>query len=59
MARTGVYRVSALAYYMVMEPSTIFIGICAMDTRSLKFFVIIILLSEKISETRNLYKIQG
>ena len=34
MARTGVYRVSALACYVVMEPSTIFIGIGDVDTRS-------------------------
>ena len=34
MARTGVYRVSALAYYVVMEHSTIFIGIGDVDTRS-------------------------
>ena len=34
MAHTGEYRVSALAYYVVMEHSTIFIGICDMDTRS-------------------------
>ena len=33
MARTGVYRVSALAYYLVMEHSTIFIGIGDVDTR--------------------------
>ena len=34
MARTGVYRVSVLAYYVVMEHSTIFIGIGDVDTRS-------------------------
>ena len=34
MARTGVYRVSALAYYVVMEHSTIFTGIGDVDTRS-------------------------
>ena len=34
MARTGVYRVSTLAYYVVMEHSTIFIGIGDVDTRS-------------------------
>ena len=34
MARTGVYRVSALAYYVVMEHSTIFTEIGDMDTRS-------------------------
>ena len=34
MARTGVYRVSALAYYVVMEHSTIFAGIGDVDTRS-------------------------
>ena len=34
MARTGVYRVSALAYYGVMEHSTIFAGIGDVDTRS-------------------------
>ena len=33
MARTGVYRVSALAYYVVMEHSTIFTGIGDVDTR--------------------------
>ena len=32
MARTGVYMVSALAYYVVMEHSTIFIGIGDVDT---------------------------
>ena len=34
MAHTGVYRVSALAYYVVMEHSTIFTGIGDLDTRS-------------------------
>ena len=34
MARTGVYRVSALPYYVVMEHSTIFIRISDMDSRS-------------------------
>ena len=34
MARTRVYRVSALAYYVVMEHSTIFTGIGDVDTRS-------------------------
>ena len=34
MARTGVYRVSALAYYVVMEHSTIFTGIGEVDTWS-------------------------
>ena len=34
MARTGVYRVSALAYYVVMEHSTIFTGIGDVDKRS-------------------------
>ena len=34
MAITGAYRVSALAYYMVMEHSTIFTGIGDVDTRS-------------------------
>ena len=34
MACTGVYRVSALAYYVVMEHSTIFTGIGDVDTRS-------------------------
>ena len=34
MARTGVYRVSALAYYVVMEHSTIFTEIGDVDTRS-------------------------
>ena len=34
MARTGVYKVSALAYYVVMEHSTIFTGIGDVDTRS-------------------------
>ena len=34
MPRTGVYRVSALAYYVVMEHSTIFAGIGDVDTRS-------------------------
>ena len=34
MARIGVYRVSALSYYVVMEHSTIFIGIGDVDTRS-------------------------
>ena len=34
MARTGVYRVSALAYYAVMEHSIIFIGIGDVDKRS-------------------------
>ena len=33
MARTGVYRVSALAYYVVMEHSTIFTGIGDVDMR--------------------------
>ena len=34
MARTGVYRVSALAYYVMMEHSTIFTGIGDVDKRS-------------------------
>ena len=34
MARTGVYRVSALAIYVVMKHSTIFTGIGDVDTRS-------------------------
>ena len=34
MARTEVYRVSTLAYYAVMEYSTIFTGIGDVDTRS-------------------------
>ena len=34
MSRTGVYRVSMLAYYVVMEHSTIFSGIGDVDTRS-------------------------
>ena len=34
MARTGVHRVSALAYYVVMEHSTIFTKIADVDTRS-------------------------
>ena len=34
MAHTGVYRVSALAYYVVMEHSTIFTEIGDVDTRS-------------------------
>ena len=34
MACTGVYRVSALAYYVVMEHSTIFTGIGDVDIRS-------------------------
>ena len=34
MARTGVYRVSALSYYVVMEHSTIFTRIGDVDTRS-------------------------
>ena len=34
MARTRVYRVSVLAYYVVMEHSTIFTGIDDVDTRS-------------------------
>ena len=34
MASTRVYRVSTLAYYVVMEHSTIFIGIGDVDTRS-------------------------
>ena len=34
MARTRVYRVSTLAYYVVMEHSTIFTGIGDVDTRS-------------------------
>ena len=33
MARTGVYRASALAYYVVMEHSTIFTGLGDVDTR--------------------------
>ena len=36
MARTGVYRVSALAYYVVMEHSTIFTGIGDVDIRSFR-----------------------
>ena len=34
MARTRVYRVSALAIYVVMKHSTIFTGIGDVDTRS-------------------------
>ena len=34
MARTRVYRVSALAYYVVMEHSTIFTRIGDVDKRS-------------------------
>ena len=34
MARTGIYRVSALAYYVVMEHSTIFTRIGDVDKRS-------------------------
>ena len=34
MARTGVYRVSTLAIYVVMKHSTIFSGIDDVDTRS-------------------------
>ena len=34
MARIGVYRVSALAIYVVMKHSTIFTGIGDVDTRS-------------------------
>ena len=34
MARIWVYRVSALAIYVVMKHSTIFIGIGDVDTRS-------------------------
>ena len=34
VACTRVYRVSALAYYVMMEHSTIFIGIGDVDTRS-------------------------
>ena len=34
MARTEVYRVSTLVYYVVMEHSTIFTGIGDVDTRS-------------------------
>ena len=34
MACTGVYRFSALAYYVVMENSIIFTGIGDVDTRS-------------------------
>ena len=34
MARTGVDRVSALAYYVVMEHSTVFTRIGDVDTRS-------------------------
>ena len=34
VARTGVYRVSPLAYYVVMEHSTIFTGIGDVDMRS-------------------------
>ena len=34
MARTGVYRVSALAFCVVIEHSTIFTGIGDVDTRS-------------------------
>ena len=36
MTRTGVYRVSALAYYVVMEHSTIFTRIGDVDTRSFR-----------------------
>ena len=34
MASTGVYRVSTLNYYVVMEHSTIFIGIGGVEMRS-------------------------
>ena len=34
MARTGVYKVTALAYYVVMEHSTIFTRIGDVDRRS-------------------------
>ena len=34
MAHTGVHRVSVLAYYVVMEHSTIITGIGDVDTRS-------------------------
>ena len=34
MAHTGVYRVSTLAYYVVIEQSTIFTKIRDVDTRS-------------------------
>ena len=42
MARTGVYRVSVLAYYVVMKHSIIFIGIGDVDTRSfhLAYYVV-------------------
>ena len=36
MALTGVYRVSALAYYVVMEHFTIFTGIGDVDMRSFR-----------------------
>ena len=36
MTRTGVYRVSALAYYVVMEHSTMVTRIGDMDTRSFR-----------------------
>ena len=36
MARIEVYRVSALAYYVVMEHSTIFTGIGDVDMRSFR-----------------------
>ena len=36
MTLTGVYRVSALAYYVVMEHSTIFTGIGDVDMRSFR-----------------------
>ena len=36
MACTGVYRVSMLTYYVVMEHSTIFTGIGDVDMRSFR-----------------------
>ena len=36
MPHTGVYRVSALSYYVVMEHFTIFIGIGDVGTRSFR-----------------------
>ena len=42
MARTGVYKVTALAYYVVMEHSTIFTRIGDVDRRSfhLAYYVV-------------------
>ena len=36
MVRTGVYKVSALAYYVVMDHSTVFIGIGDVDMSSFR-----------------------